>query len=147
MSENKILKMPHHHMKRLGLWSLRELIKPSEYRNEPYVMVDDGIFDTVQELNRWGLKTLYSCEGHEGENPRDEHSVWRYVMFRDKVKGLYPLPDEGREKSIYCILINKKLQYIVSGKSVDSIYCSYFIFNIQYIVSRKNLDTYYDMLN
>ena len=98
MSENKILKMPHHHMKRLGLWSLRELIKPSEWHHEPYAMVDDDIFLTVQELNRWGLKTLYSCEGHEGENPRDEHSVWRYVMFRDKVKGLYPLPDEGREK-------------------------------------------------
>ena len=92
---DKILKMPHHHMKRLGLWSLRELIKPSEWHHEPYAMVDDDIFLTVQELNRWGLKTLYSCEGHEGENPRDEHSVWRYVMFRDGVKGLYPLPDEG----------------------------------------------------
>lgn len=115
MSENKILKMPHHHMKRLGLWSLRELIKPSEWHHEPYVMVDDDIFLTVQELNRWGLKTLYSCEGHEGENPRDEHSVWRYVMFRDGMKGLYPLPDEGRGK-INILYLNKIKTTIYSVK-------------------------------
>ncbi len=89
MSENKILRMPHHHMKRLGLWTLRELTRPSEYRNEPYAMVDDGIFDTVRELNRWGIKTLYSCEGHEGEMGDEKAWVWRYVMWRD---------------TIYCIL-------------------------------------------
>ena len=47
-------------------------------------MLDPGIAPLVRELNKAGLKTLYSCAGHD-----DRPEVWdRYVVIKltDKVK-------------------------------------------------------------
>lgn len=55
------------------------LVKDLE-RKGCYTPIDDGLLDIVLHLNRIGIRTLYSCEGHVS----DKHPApfWGNLMYR-----------------------------------------------------------------
>lgn len=94
--------------------------------NQSYADIDEGMIDILNNLNKKGYKTVYSCEGHLDDYSKEyNHRIDLYISFDKEYDFKIPFPKiEVKGKKPYTKLKTFKdgkfAYYWFSSKNVEN---------------------------